>query len=75
MEDDARAAAQFRFDNPVDVRTALDTLGIEHLEVSNKRTIIIHSRTIFNCEVLAGQLHNAQTLTSRSAVFGGGQSR
>jgi hypothetical protein len=62
MDDDDRAAARFRFDDPVNVLAALDTLGIEHLEVSAERTIIIYLRTIFNCEVFDGQLHNARTV-------------
>ena len=63
MDDDERATARFQFGDTVDILAALDILGIEHLEVSAERTIIIYTRTIFNCEVLDGQLHDARTVT------------
>lgn len=63
MDNDERPSAGYRFDHPTDVLTMLDTLGIEHLEVSDERTIIIYNRAILNAEVTDGQLHDARTVT------------
>lgn len=62
MATDAELPSRYRFDQSIDVLTTLDTLGIEHLEVSNERTIIIYDRTIIDCEVADGQLHDARTV-------------
>lgn len=47
----------------VDVLAAFDRAGIEHLEVSAERTIVIYSRTIFDFEVDNGRLKDTQTVT------------
>ncbi len=63
MGADEQPTGDYRFDDPIDVLTTLDSLGIEHLEVSNERTIIIYDRTIINCEVIDGQLHDTRTVS------------
>lgn len=62
MTTNKQPSAEYQFGSPVDVLTILDTLGIEHLEVSDERTIIIYDRTIVNVEVVNGRLHDAQTV-------------
>ncbi|KYH23810.1 hypothetical protein HAPAU_38890 [Halalkalicoccus paucihalophilus] len=37
--------------------------GIEHLEVSNERTIVIYSRTIFNVTAPTARLNDVQTVS------------
>lgn len=62
MGTDEQLPAKYRFDDPVNVLATLDRLGIEHLEVSNERTII-YDQAIINCEVPAGQLHDARIVS------------
>lgn len=62
MTTDGEPPSRYRFDHPIDVLTTLDTLEIEHLEVSDERTIIIYDRTIIDCEVADGQLHDVRTI-------------
>ena len=50
------SSGTYRFGDRLDLLAVLDQVGIEHLEVSDERTIIIHNRTIFNCKVGEGQL-------------------
>ena len=59
MSTDDRATARYHFSSAVDVLAAFEHLGIEHVEVSNKRTIVIYQRTIFNFDVLSGHLDTA----------------
>lgn len=61
MTDD-EVSATYRFTDPVDIPTALDSVDIEHLEVSEQRTIIIYNRTIVDCEVINHQLDTAHTI-------------
>ncbi|WP_336365000.1 hypothetical protein [Halalkalicoccus salilacus] len=63
MKNDEQALAHYQFSSTIDVLATLDQLGIEHLEVSTERTIVIYHRTIFNFAVLTGQLDTAQTVT------------
>lgn len=60
MNDEEWSAVQYLFDESVDLLTAFERAGIEHLEVSDERTIVIYSRTIFDLEVDDGSLANAQ---------------
>ena len=62
MSTDDQATARYHFSSAVDILAAFEHLGIEHLEVSNKRTIVIYQRTIFNFDVLSGHLDTAQTV-------------
>lgn len=62
MSNDDQATARYQFSSAVDVLTGFEHFGIEHLKVSNKRTIVIYQRTIFNFDVLTGQLDTAQTV-------------
>lgn len=62
MTTDGKLPFKYQFDQPIDVLTAFDTLEIEHLEVSNERTIVIYNRTIFDIEVANGRLDNTRTL-------------
>lgn len=59
---DEEPSSGYQFDQPIDILTTLDTLGIEHLEVSDERTIIIYDRTIINVEVADGRLHDVRTV-------------
>lgn len=45
MSNDDQAAAHYQFSSTVDVLAGFEHLGIDHLEISNKRTIIIYQRT------------------------------
>lgn len=63
MSEKEQPAVRYQFSDPVDVLAAFDRAGIEHLEVSAERTIVIYSRTIFDFEVDDGQLENARTAT------------
>ena len=62
MSNDDQATARYQFSSAVDVLAGFKHLGIEHLEVSNKRTIVIYQRTIFNFDVLTGHLDTARTV-------------
>ena len=62
MGSDESPPVQYRFETPIDVLTTLDTQGIEHLEVSDERTIVIYTRSILNLEVADDQLDDAQTI-------------
>ncbi|WP_336365246.1 hypothetical protein [Halalkalicoccus salilacus] len=62
MKNDEQALAHYQFSSTVDVLATFERLGIEHLEVSTERTIVIHRRTVFNFAVLTGQLDTAQTV-------------
>ncbi|MFC6906878.1 hypothetical protein [Halalkalicoccus tibetensis] len=63
MNEGEQPAVRYRFSDPVGVLAAFDRAGIEHLEVSAERTIVIYRRTIFDFEVDDGQLEDAQTIT------------
>lgn len=63
MSENEQPTVRYQFSDPVDVLTAFDRAGIEHLEVSAERTIVIYSRTIFDFEVDDGQLENARKAT------------
>jgi hypothetical protein len=63
MESAESPSARYRFEASVEILAALDTCGIEHLEVSDERTIVIYSRTILNLEVDDGQLDDARTIS------------
>lgn len=63
MNDKEWSAVQYLFDESVDLLRAFEQAGIEHLEVSDERTIVIYSRTIFDLEVDDGSLANAQLVT------------
>lgn len=71
---DDQPEEQVRFTEPVDVLAALDARGIEHLEVSDERTIIIYTRTIINFEVSDGQLDDARTVAVDVFEFASGMS-
>lgn len=62
MESAESPSAHYRFTTPIDILTTLDTHEIEHLEVSDKRTIVIYARNILNLQVTDGQLVDAQTI-------------
>jgi Pyruvate/2-oxoacid:ferredoxin oxidoreductase gamma subunit len=57
------SAIQYRFLESIDLLAAFDQTEIEHLEVSNERTIVIYSRTIFDLEVDDGSLADARLAT------------
>lgn len=59
MDTDEEPPSKYQFNQPIDILTTLDTVGIEHLEVSNERTIIIYDRAIIDVEVTDGRLHTA----------------
>ncbi|WP_066384659.1 hypothetical protein [Halalkalicoccus paucihalophilus] len=63
MSDETQSAVHYRFDESVDLLTAFEQARIEHLEVSNERTIVIYSRTIFDFEVDDGGLADARLVT------------
>lgn len=60
---DEWSAIKYQFDGSADLLAAFEQTGIEHLEVSDKRTIVIYSRTIFDLEVDDGSLADAQLVT------------
>lgn len=62
MNTDEEPPSRYQFDQPIDILTMLDTLGIEHLEVSDERTIIIYDRAIIDIEVADGRLQTAQAV-------------
>ena len=62
MSNNKQAAARYQFSSAVDLFVVLERLGIEHVEVSNERTIVIYQRTIFNVDVLTSHLKTAQTI-------------
>lgn len=51
MGDGERPAVRYRFADSIDLFEAFERAGIEHLEVSNQRTIVIYQRTIFNVDI------------------------
>lgn len=59
MSDDERAAVHYRFSAFVDLFEAFERAGIEHLEVSNERTIVIYNRTIYNLKIAEETLDSA----------------
>lgn len=63
MNNEEWSAVQYRFIEPVDLFAAFEQAGIEHLEVSDERTIVIYSRTIFDLEVDNGSLAETQLVT------------
>ncbi|MFC7010036.1 hypothetical protein [Halalkalicoccus salilacus] len=62
MDTGEQGIVRYQFSAAIDVLTVFERREIEHLEVSNERTIVIYQRTIFNCDVLHGQLDAAQTV-------------
>ena len=62
MESDESSPVRYRFETPVGILTTLDTQEVEHLEVSDDRTIVIYNRSILNLEVADGQLNDARTI-------------
>jgi hypothetical protein len=62
MGSNESSPVRYRFETLIDVLTTLDTQEIEHLEVSDERTIVIYNRSILNLEVVDGQLDDAQTI-------------
>lgn len=56
-------AITYQSDGSTDLFTAFEQAGIEHLEISDERTIVIYSRTIFDLEVNDGSLADAQLVT------------
>lgn len=63
MSEREQPAVRYQFSDTVDVLAAFDRAGIEHLEVSAERTIVIYSQTIFDFEVNDGRLEHARTVT------------
>lgn len=63
MTNEEWPAVQYQFTELADLFAAFEQTGIEHLEVSNERTIVIYSRTIFDLEVDNGSLADAQLVT------------
>ena len=61
MKNDEQAP-HYQFSDAVNVLATFEQLGIEHLDVSTERTIVIYRRTIFNFAVLSGHLDTAQTV-------------
>lgn len=57
------SAVQYRFQESADLLAAFEQARIEHLEVSDERTIVIYSRTIFDLEVDDGNLADARLVT------------
>jgi hypothetical protein len=62
MSTNDQSTARYHFSSAVDILAAFEHLGIEHVEVSNERTIVIYQRTIFNFDVLTGHLDTAQAV-------------
>ncbi|WP_336365060.1 hypothetical protein [Halalkalicoccus salilacus] len=62
MKNDEPVIAHYQFSSTVDVLATFERLGIEHLEVSTERTIVIYQRTIFTFAVLTGYLDTALTV-------------
>ncbi|KYH23805.1 hypothetical protein HAPAU_38840 [Halalkalicoccus paucihalophilus] len=63
MNDEEWSPVQYRFTELVDLLVAFEQAGIEHLEVSDERTIVIYSHTIFDLEVDDGSLAETQLIT------------
>lgn len=63
MNDEEWSSVNYQFDESVDLLTAFERAGIEHLEVSDERTIVIYSHTIFDLEVDDGSLAETQLIT------------
>lgn len=63
MNDDEWSAVHYQFDESIDLLDAFEQAAIEHLEVSNERTIVIYSHTIFDLEVDTGSLADAQSVS------------
>ncbi|ADJ16876.1 hypothetical protein [Halalkalicoccus jeotgali] len=63
METDEWSAISYQFGESTDLLTAFEHTGIEHLEVSGERTIVIYSRTIFDLEADDGNLADTQLVT------------
>lgn len=63
MGTDEWPAITYQFDESTNLFTAFEQTGIEHLEVSDERTIVIYSRTIFDLEVDDGSLADARLVT------------
>lgn len=63
MSEKEQPAVRCQFSDTVDVLAAFGRAGIEHLEVSAERTIVIYRRTIFDFDVEDGRLEDAQTVT------------
>lgn len=62
MRNDDQEPVRYQFSSPVDVLARFDHLGIEHVEISNERTIVIYQRTIFDFVALVGHLDSAQAV-------------
>lgn len=63
MNNEEWSAVGYRFTESADLLAAFEQAGIEHLEVSDERTIVIYGRTIFDLEVDDGSLADAQLVT------------
>lgn len=56
------ASKRHQFTTRVDLLVALDSVGIDHLEVSQERAIVIFNRAILPIEVESGRVNDAQMI-------------
>ena len=62
MATDERAIVRYQFSPNLDLPETLTVLGVEYLDVSATRMIVIYTRAIVNIEIADGRLDNARTL-------------
>ena len=62
MATDERALVRYRFTPNLDLSETLTALGVEYLDVSATRVIVIYTRAIINIEIADGRLDNARIL-------------
>ncbi|SFT04858.1 hypothetical protein SAMN04488556_4096 [Halostagnicola kamekurae] len=62
MVTDEQGLARYRFTPNLDLPETFTALGIEYLDVSPTRVIVIYTRAIINIEIADGRLDNARAL-------------
>jgi hypothetical protein len=62
MRDD-ESSTVYQLMTPIDLRSAVDLLGDDHLIVNPERMLIIFRDTVLNLEVVEGDLESAEQVT------------
>ncbi|MFC4989354.1 hypothetical protein [Saliphagus infecundisoli] len=62
MTGDDEIVYQRSFEEPLDLRTGLESAGIEFLDIDEDRTVVIHQQAIFIVTVTEGSTTTAQAI-------------
>lgn len=69
MPSDESISQQCELRTDADLLTALDTRGLEHLDVDDHRTFVLYREAVLDLQVTEGTLTAARTFTVTSRGF------